>query len=92
MSLKPLIDFPALSTSSYSAPVSGGAHLREIAQRIRNAARDCRFPHARREMLDLAASFDRRANYFDSHDVFVSREVALQDTFGSPCSNGPKRA
>ncbi|HEU0157625.1 MAG TPA: hypothetical protein VFQ82_16260 [Stellaceae bacterium] len=88
--LKPLIDLPAVSAPPYSASVSGGAHLREIAQRIRNAARECRFPRARREMLDLAASFDRRANYFDSRDAFDSRETAFQHTFGSACSNGSK--
>ena len=33
---------------------SGGQHYREIASKLREIARECRFPGARREILDLA--------------------------------------
>jgi hypothetical protein len=50
-----------------SPPPPDGAHLREIAQGLRTLARRCRYPGARKELLELAASFDRRADHFDSH-------------------------
>ena len=43
--------------------------IREIqlrVHRLRELARQCRFPGARRELLNLAASFDRRADHFDA--------------------------
>ena len=43
-----------------------GAHYREIAYKLRDLARQCHFPGARRELLNLAASFDRRAEHFAS--------------------------
>jgi hypothetical protein len=43
-----------------------GAHFRELAQGLRTLARSCRYPGARKEMLELAASFDRRADHFDA--------------------------
>jgi hypothetical protein len=42
-----------------------GEHYREIAGKLREAARQCRFVVARRELLKLAASFERRAEHFD---------------------------
>jgi hypothetical protein len=62
----------SLDGSQHGAPAPGSAHFREMAQRLRYLARDCRFPGARREMLDLAASFDRRADYFDWRQAFQS--------------------
>lgn len=44
-----------------------GAHLREIAHGLRMLARRCRYPVSRRELLELAARFDRRADHFDAH-------------------------
>jgi hypothetical protein len=43
-----------------------GGHYREMARELRQLAHRCRFPGARRELLNLAASFDRRADHFDS--------------------------
>ena len=42
-----------------------GAHYREVAQGLRKLARQCRFPGARRELLQLAANYDRRADHFE---------------------------
>jgi hypothetical protein len=44
-----------------------GAHFREMARELRLLARRCRYPGARKEMLELAASFDRRAGHLDAH-------------------------
>jgi hypothetical protein len=48
-----------------SAPPPDSAHYREIAHRLRELARGCRFPGARRELLDLAASYERRADHLE---------------------------
>ncbi|MBV8577943.1 MAG: hypothetical protein JOZ58_23295 [Acetobacteraceae bacterium] len=42
-----------------------GAHYREVAHGLRKLARQCRFPGARRELLQLAANYDRRAEHFE---------------------------
>jgi hypothetical protein len=44
---------------------SGGQHYREIASKLREIARECRFPGARREILDLASRLERRADDLD---------------------------
>ena len=48
-----------------SAPPRDAAHYREMAEGLRNLARQCRFPSARRELLNLAASYERRAEHFE---------------------------
>jgi hypothetical protein len=45
---------------------SGGQHYREIASKLREIARECRFPGARREILDLASRLERRADELDA--------------------------
>jgi hypothetical protein len=42
-----------------------GAHYRQMAHGLRKLARQCRFAGARRELLQLAASYERRADHFD---------------------------
>jgi hypothetical protein len=42
-----------------------GEHYREVARRLRGVARECRFPNARKELLDLAARYERRGDHFD---------------------------
>jgi hypothetical protein len=42
-----------------------GAHYREMAHGLRKLAHQCRLAGARRELLQLAASYDRRADHFD---------------------------
>jgi hypothetical protein len=44
---------------------SGGQHYRQIASKLREIARECRFPGARREILDLASRLERRADELD---------------------------
>ncbi len=53
------------------APPPGGANLREMAQGLRSLARDCRFPGARQEVLDLATKLDRRADYVDWRNALI---------------------
>ena len=48
-----------------SVPPLDGAHYREVAHGLRKLARQCRFPGARRELLQLAARYDRRAEHFE---------------------------
>jgi hypothetical protein len=43
-----------------------GAHYREIADQLRKLAHQCRFAGARRELLQLAASYTRRADLYDA--------------------------
>jgi hypothetical protein len=48
-------------------------HYREIAGRLLEIAREARFAGARREILQLAMKYERRAAYFDW------RSAALKD-------------
>jgi hypothetical protein len=43
----------------------GVAHYREIASKLRVVARECSFPNVRKDLIDLAARYDRRADHFD---------------------------
>ena len=45
--------------------LDGALHYREMAHGLRKLARQCRFAGARRELLQLAASYDRRADHFE---------------------------
>jgi hypothetical protein len=56
----------SMGGSSSNGPPLDGAHYREIAQKLRELARQCRFPGARRELLDLAAAYERRANQIEA--------------------------
>jgi hypothetical protein len=47
------------------AAVPGAEHYREIADKLREAARSCQFAGARREILHLAARFEDRADHLD---------------------------
>lgn len=63
-----------MDTTLDSASPRDGAHYREIAQKLRDLARQCHFPGARRELLNLAARYDRRADYFASRAETPTRE------------------
>jgi hypothetical protein len=41
----------------------GGQHYQELASKLRDIARHCRFPGARREILALASRYEVRADY-----------------------------
>ena len=43
-----------------------GAEYRYLARELRELALLCHFPTARRDLLRLGASFDRKADHFDS--------------------------
>jgi hypothetical protein len=62
----------ALSTRAVSLQMSeqpflpfGVGHYREIASKLRVVARGCNFPNVRKDLIDLAARYDRRADHFD---------------------------
>jgi hypothetical protein len=57
---------PPTSGPEHSAPTPDGAHYREMANGLRELARRCRFPGARKELLQLAARYDRRAEHFEA--------------------------
>jgi len=40
-------------------------HYREIANQLRAIARECYFQNVRKDLIDLAALYDRRADDFD---------------------------
>jgi hypothetical protein len=47
------------------APIDS-QHYRELARKLRDIARECRFPGARQEILDLASRYERRADHLDT--------------------------
>jgi len=53
------------SSWNHTSPL-GGAHYREMADQLRKLAHQCRFAGARKELLQLAASYTRRADLFDA--------------------------
>jgi len=50
-------------------PLDGAQHYREMAHGLRELARQCRFAGARRELLQLAASYERRADHFEGRTL-----------------------
>jgi len=42
-----------------------GTHYREIANQLRAIAGECIFQDVQKDLIDLAASYDRRADDFD---------------------------
>jgi hypothetical protein len=62
----PLAGIPGarrLSEVPDASACPGGEHYREIAGKLREVARRCRFPGARRELLHLASNYERRGDY-----------------------------
>jgi hypothetical protein len=49
-----------------NAARSDGEHYREMARKLRELAREFRFPGARQELLDLALRYERRADNLDA--------------------------
>ena len=52
-----------------AAPRSDSQHYRELATKLRDIARQCRFPGARQEVLDLASRYEVRANHLDARSL-----------------------
>jgi len=55
-----------------SASYSDGEHYREMARKLRELARQFRFPGARQELLKLALRFERRAEQLDTRSISVA--------------------
>ena len=56
---------------STAAPIDT-QHYRVIASKLRDIARQCRFPGARQEILDLASRYERRADNLDARNAAAS--------------------
>jgi hypothetical protein len=52
-----------------NAAPADGEHYREMARKLRELAREFRFPGARQELLDLALRYERRADSFDARSA-----------------------
>jgi hypothetical protein len=55
-----------------NAARSDSAHYREMARKLRELAREFRFPGARRELLDFAERYERRAASLDARSAASS--------------------
>jgi hypothetical protein len=51
-----------------AGPLDSG-HYREVASKLREIARLCRFPGARQEILNLAMRYEGRADYLDTRSA-----------------------
>jgi hypothetical protein len=56
-----------------AAPLDSG-HYREVASKLREIARSCRFPGARQEILNLALRYERRADNLDARSQSTGSE------------------
>jgi hypothetical protein len=56
---------------SNSAPPDSD-HYRDMARKLRDLARGVRFAGARRELLDLASRYERRADCLDARNAAAS--------------------
>jgi hypothetical protein len=48
---------------------SDSAHYRDMARKLRELARQFRFPGARQELLSLASRYERRADHQDARNA-----------------------
>ena len=55
-----------------SAARPDSERYREMARKLRELAREFRFPGARRELLDLAERYERRADSLDARSAASS--------------------
>ena len=59
-------DNPVMIEPAITPGFPSGEQYREMSIKLRELARLCRFAYGRRELLQLAAVFNRRADHFDS--------------------------
>jgi hypothetical protein len=52
-----------------NAASADSEHYREMARKLRELAREFRFPGARRELLNLALRYERRADSLDARNA-----------------------
>jgi len=55
-----------------NAAPSNSDHYRDMARKIRELARELRFPGGRQELLDLASRYERRAENLDARSAAAS--------------------
>jgi hypothetical protein len=51
-----------------NAARSDSDHYRDMARKLRKLARQIRFPGARKELLELALRYERRADHLDARN------------------------
>jgi hypothetical protein len=49
-------------------------HYRDVASKLRELARQFRFPEGRQELLELALRYERRADQFDAQNGSPGQE------------------
>jgi hypothetical protein len=64
-----------------------GDDYRDLVNKIREVARHTRLPVARRELIRLAASYDRRADHLDHRNPLLVANTAKQTTRQSTAMN-----
>ena len=61
-----------MEESQANAAPADSEHYREMARKLRELAREFRFPGARQEILDLASRYSRRADGLDARSAASS--------------------
>jgi hypothetical protein len=62
----PFVPWMGAAASETRAALADGDHYREMGGKLRELARQTLSPGMRRELVDLARRYDRRADLFDS--------------------------
>ena len=52
--------------NAFNRPWDSSRHYRQLAHRLRGIAAGCSLPNPQRELLNLAAQYERQANHFDA--------------------------
>jgi hypothetical protein len=68
---------PFMREAPVNSPFPNGENYREMAIKLRELARLCRFAYGRKELLQLAAVFHRRADHFDRRALQQSMQLDL---------------
>jgi hypothetical protein len=63
-----------METPQANSTQSDSSHYRDMAQKLRELAREVRFPGAGKELLDLAWRYEQRADKLDARTEASSPE------------------
>jgi hypothetical protein len=70
-------DSTVMREAPVNSPFPNGEHYRELAIKLCELARLCRFAYGRKELLQLAVVFRRRADHFDRQALEQSMQLDL---------------
>lgn len=65
----------AMQEPQGNAALSDSEHYRAMAKKLRELAREFRFPGARQEILDLASRYERRAERLDARSSAADQNL-----------------